>query len=136
MSGEANKHIVRSFFEALAAGDVEKMKHYMAPDFEWNFPGSSPISGTFRGHREIFEEFFPKIAEVVDMSAGLGIHIDEVLADGDKVVVRYRGEMQGKYGPYNNRYCHVLTVSEGLIRGTEEYADTALVERALFGKDL
>ncbi|NNL86981.1 MAG: nuclear transport factor 2 family protein [Myxococcales bacterium] len=136
MSASANKQIVQTFFDALAAGDIEKMKSVMARDFTWTFPGSTAISGTFRGHEEIFERFLPKVAEYVDMSAGLGIHIDQVIAEGDTVVVRYRGEMTGKFGPYNNRYCHVLTVRDGLIRGTEEYADTALVETALFGKKL
>jgi ketosteroid isomerase-like protein len=136
MTTAENKQIVQGFFDALASDDVEKMKAVMAPGFAWTFPGSTPISGTFRGHEEIFERFFPRLAECVDMSSGLGIHIEDVIAEGDKVVVRYRGEMTGKYGPYNNRYCHVLTVRDGLIQGTEEYAETALVETALFGKQL
>lgn len=136
MTTSTNKQIVQTFFHALAAGDIEKMKSVMAPDFAWTFPGSTPISGTFRGLEEIFEGFLPKVAEFVDMSAGLGIHIEAVIAEGETVVVRYRGEMTGKFGPYNNRYCHVLTVRDGLIQGTEEYADTALVETALFGKTI
>ena len=57
MSADANKHLVQRFFAALAAGDIEKMKSVMAPDFTWTFPGSTPISGTFRGRdREIFEQ--------------------------------------------------------------------------------
>ena len=59
--------------------------------------------------------------------------IDDIIAEGDRVVVRGRGEVRTKAGKdYNNSYCFVLRLEEGRLVELREYLDTALVER-VFG---
>ena len=59
--------------------------------------------------------------------------IDDIIAEGDRVVVRGRGEFRTKAGKdYNNSYCFVLRLEEGRLVELREYLDTALVER-VFG---
>ena len=131
-----NEKIVRDFFGALVAGDVDKMMEMATDDLSWTLMGSTPASGTFRGRDAVLRDSFGPIGEVIDFEAGVDLEIVDLIAAGDRVVVRAEGKMQGKHGPYNNQYCHVMTVRDGKVAATIEYCDTALVETQLFGKTL
>ena len=69
-------------------------------------------------------------------SIHFGMEMVELIAEDDKVVARIKGTVTGKYGPYNNTYCHVFTVRDGKIVENIEHLDTALIETALYGKKL
>jgi len=132
MSEAENKRIVQEFWDAFASGNSEKAFSLMADDFVWSVIGTTPLSGTYRGKQQVQEKFLAKVFEVVDAEAGVGLEIEELIAEGEKVVMRAKGSMKGRYGPYNNSYCHVMTVRDNLLRATVEYVDTALVNSALY----
>lgn len=45
--------IVRRFVGAVHAGDEDGMRDELALDVTWTVPGSTPVSGTFRGPDEV-----------------------------------------------------------------------------------
>ena len=68
------------------------------------------------------------------LKAGIRATVDSVIAEGDQVAVQLRGEAETQDGrPYNNTYCHVFTIREGLVREVTEYFDTELVSADLGG---
>ena len=136
MARRENEALVRAFFGALCEGDIDAMMQLATDDFTWTLIGSTPISGTYRGKDAVLRDFFGGIGDALDFEAGIGLDIEEVIATEDRVIVRARGAMHAKYGPYNNEYCHVMTVRDGKIAATVEYVDTVLIERAFYGRSL
>lgn len=66
----------------------------------------------------------------------LGVRIIGTVAEGDKVAVELRGDMQFPDGrTYCNTYHHVVTFEGDRIIRLHEYFDTAYV-RQIFGEDL
>ncbi|MEM7543803.1 MAG: nuclear transport factor 2 family protein [Pseudomonadota bacterium] len=130
----SNKKLVEQFWIFFIDGDLARALALMSDDFTWELTGQTPLSGIYRGKAEVRDVFFAKVAECIDLTAGIDLEIDALIAEGDRVVMLARGEMQGRYGPYNNTYCHVMTVRGGLLCGTVEYVDTELVNRALFAR--
>jgi uncharacterized protein len=60
--------------------------------------------------------------------------IEEVIAEGERVVVLGRGQVTTKAGKdYNNSYCFVLRIADGRLLELREHLDTALVE-SVFGE--
>ena len=136
MSAEANKQVVSDFFAALSRGDAEAAFALCSDDITWTVIGDTPASGTYRGMKSVQEDFLGKVFQQIDAEAGISMELVELIAEGDKVVARTQGTITGKYGPYNNTYCHVITVHDGKIVEDFEYLDTALIETALYGKHL
>lgn len=133
MSTEANKQLVRAFFDALQGGDAEGAFKLLTDDFTWTVIGTTELSGIHRGVDGV-RKFLDQVFERLDTSQGIGLDFGDFIAEGDKVVVEGRGRMKGKFGPYNNTYCHVFTVRGGKLAADVEYLDTALIDRALYGK--
>lgn len=102
MSIEENKALVGQFFDAVNAGDLDALDQYVAEDFVEHeaFPGL-PTTGPEA----------PKAAIGLFRGAFPNLHMtsDEILADGDKVVVRgtmsgtHQGEFMG-IPPTNNSF--------------------------------
>jgi hypothetical protein len=44
-----NVALMYAFFEAFGAADADRMRELMRDDLVWHFPGTSPISGDWRG---------------------------------------------------------------------------------------
>jgi uncharacterized protein len=60
------------------------------------------------------------------------VRAEEILADGERVVVRATAEATTVRGEgYPQVYCYVFTVRDGRLIDVLEYCDTALVERVL-----
>ena len=128
MSLESNKQVVRDFFQAFNGGDLAKALSLTSEDFAWTITGTTAVSGTYTGAAAI-EGLLAQIAEVIDFEQEVRLQIEELIAEGDKVVARVAGKTTAKSGkPYNNTYCHVFTVRDGKIQADLEYLDTALVD--------
>jgi uncharacterized protein len=55
-----------------------------------------------------------------------------ILADEDWVVIEARGDMTTKAGvPYQNHYCLMFRLKDGMIVEMREYNDSAYCERIL-----
>ena len=136
MSSDANKQIIRDFFAALSTGNMPRVRELLHADVAWTIIGDTPVSKTFRGIEGFETGLIGNVFLQIDPDAGVRVDIIELIAEGDKVVARAQGTIQGRYGPYNNTYCHVFTVRDGKIIEDFEYLDTLLIERALYGRKL
>ena len=106
--------------EVLASGlDVEK---YLTDDAVWTIPGF----GSYEGKREILAKLLGPMHELME-STGNSV-VTNIVAQGDYVVAESYAENRiTKAGKaYNNTYCHVYRIRDGLIEHVTEYADTAL----------
>lgn len=130
MGASENKQIVRNNFEQLAHGNGAPLLDSLADDVQWTIIGTTRLSKTFDGKQAVIDELLVPFREAL-VEGHIHIHVDNLLADGDYVVVQGRGEAMTKRGvPYNNTYCWVYRFGDGKIRSITEYLDTELVTRA------
>ena len=131
MTTDTNKQLVRTAFEALGRSDARPLYDLMRDDFAWVIEGQSRFSRRYEGKaavkRDLLDVLFQAFATPYRFT------IDDIIAEGETVVVRGRGEVKTKAGQdYNNSYCFVLRLEGGKLVELREYLDTALVER-VFG---
>ena len=136
MSAETNKQVIRDFFGALSSGNMARVRELLDPAVAWTIIGDTPVSQVFHGHDGFENGLIASVFKQIKPEAGVHVEILELIAEGEKVVARAQGTIQGLYGPYNNTYCHVFTVREGRIVADVEYLDTLLIERSLYGRKL
>lgn len=85
MSVEANKAIFKRFYEqAWNAGDLGVVDQLLAIDFV-----NHEISGTTASHRELYKQ---AVVETRAAFPDWTTTIDDVIAEGDKVVARWQGQ--------------------------------------------
>ena len=124
MAVEENIELVK---KVLTSGlDVVE---FLAEDAAWLIPGF----GTYRGKQDIYTKL---LAPTDNLMASMGSSvITNIVAQGDYVVVEsYAKDRMTKSGkPYNNTYCHVYKVVDGLVHHITEYADTALAKKVFTG---
>ena len=124
------KQIVQAFYEASNRGDMEGCLALLADDVKWTNIGSTRYSGSYIGKADLVAMLLGPVFG--QLKAGIRATIDNVIAEGDFVVVQLRGEAETKNGrPYNNTYCHVFRVRDGQIREVTEYFDTELASTVL-----
>jgi uncharacterized protein len=79
-----NAQIIRTGYEAFARGDIPSVLDMLSEEITWHVPGRSPLSGDYAGHDGVLS-FFGKCQELSEGTLKVGA--DEVLADGERVVV-------------------------------------------------
>lgn len=125
-----NKQIIRDLYDANNRGDVEGFLAYLADDVRWTNIGSTPFSGSFKGKENLAAKLLGPLFS--RLKSGITATIDNVVAEGDFVVVQLRGQAETTAGtPYNNTYCHILRIEGGKIREVTEFFDTDLANRVL-----
>jgi uncharacterized protein len=130
MGASENKQIVRNNFEQLALGNGASLLDSLADDVQWTIIGTTTLSKTFKGKQAVIDELLVPFREAL-VDGHIHIHVENLLADGDFVVVQGRGEAMTKRGvAYNNTYCWVYRFEGGKIKALTEYLDTELVTRA------
>ncbi len=128
-----NKAIIAGFFEAGNQGDMDACLALFADDVVWTNTGTTRFSGRFEGKEAVVTQLLGPLFGSLD--AGIHSTIENMIVEDNQVVVLSRGRAQTKDGrPYNNSYCQVFTLRDGLIVEVTEYMDTALVD-ATFGPD-
>jgi uncharacterized protein len=126
MSSDKNKKIVQAFYDASNQGDLDRCLALMADDIIWNNIGSTRYSGTYAGKESLVANLLGQLFS--QLKTGIASTLDNVIAEGDYVVVQLRGQAETVDGrQYNNTYCHVFRMSSGQITEMTEYCDTALV---------
>lgn len=131
MTAESNRRLVLSMYDALNAGDTAGYFAQMADDVCVTYFGSHRFSRTFRGKSDIAENFIPPLRDRLDGS--IKLHVRNVVAEGDQVVVEAQGEARTKEGlDYNNLYCIVIKITDGKVCEIREYMDTELT-KSIFG---
>lgn len=127
---DQNKRIIAAAFDGLAEADATAFLELMADDFSWIIEGQSIWSLRFDGkeavRRDLIRPLFANFAAPYRNVA------EEIIAEGDRVVVLCRGEVKTQAGEdYNNSYCFVIRMRDGKMIELREYMDTALAEAVL-----
>ena len=125
-----NRQLIQRAFEEMATGNSRLFVELLADDATWTVKGRTPWSRTYRGKASILTDLLGQLrARLADRYRATA---ERVLADGDYVVVQAIGQATTKAGtPYDNEYCFVYRMQDGLIKEVTEYLDTELVTRAL-----
>ena len=94
MSAEENKALVRRFTEEIwNRGNLDAIEEFVAENYDRHDPANPEVAGR--------EGFIELVAAVRGALPDLRLTIDDMLAEGDKVVTRYtmsgthQGEFQG-----------------------------------------
>lgn len=130
MGAQENKALLKGIFDALASGDGRPFAEALSEDFRWRFAGEwSWVRDWGETKQETIRNLLaPLMAQFADYRASA----EEIIADGDRVVVRATAEARTVGGePYPQAYCYVFRVADGRLAEVIEYCDTALVERVL-----
>ena len=130
MTLTTNKQIVQTFYDSANCGDMESCMDQLADDVTWTNIGSTKYSGAFHGKADLVARLLQPVFG--QLQAGITSVVDNVVAEGDWVVVQSRGKAETKDGrPYNNTYCHVFRIRSGKIVEVTEYLDTELASAVL-----
>lgn len=128
--GEANKQVMLDMFAALSAGDAEGFLSRLADDVQWTIHGTTRYSGLYDGKADAANRLLGRLGQ--QLAGGLTVEVDEIVAEGDRVVARGRGRSRTTAGQeYDNEYCWWYRVVDGKVVEIVEYLDTELVTRVL-----
>ena len=132
MGAAENKEIIRTMFAELSKGNAEAFLGTLADDVRFTLIGSTKFSGVFNGKQEFIEKVLAPLG--AQLEGGLVMHVDNLIAEGNLVVMQGRGESTTKSGrAYNNTYAQVFRLANGKVQEVTEYLDTELVT-SVFGK--
>ncbi len=120
MSVEKNIELAKK----ILAGGLDILE-LLSEDAIWVIPGFD----TYNGKGEIYNKLLAPTHNLME-SMGTSV-ITNIVAQGDYVVAEsYAKDRTTKTGkPYNNTYCHVYKMTDGLVQHITEYADTALARK-------
>jgi len=92
--------------------------------------GTTPWSKTYAGKQSVLTDLLGELrTRLADRYRATALLM---IAEGDRVVVQARGQATTKRGaPYNNEYCFIYRMENGLIYEVTEYLDTELLTSAL-----
>ena len=129
-STEQYKTIVRDFFTALNAGDVDAIVNTYAEDGCVQTMGSTLISGTFSR-----PEIAASAGAIFDVfPEGLKFEILDMVAEGEKVAVEAVSEGEHVSGQtYANEYHFLFEFRDGKLLRLKEYMDTEMITDVLCG---
>ncbi|MGB6543821.1 MAG: nuclear transport factor 2 family protein [Xanthobacteraceae bacterium] len=140
MIANNSKHVVLAAWQALASRDPARIGAMFTADAEWLAPQGNAtavaLNGTSRmiGREQIAQSFGSDIWKL--FTANVKVEFRGVYADGDVVIVEERMQATLANGnAYDNDYCFVFEVENGLIRRVREYMDTAKGHRMIFATD-
>ncbi len=132
MGAAENKQFIINTFAELSKGNGEAFLGALADDIRFTIIGTSKYSGTFKGKQELISKLLAPLNAQVE--GGMAITPDNLIAEGDFVVMQARGKALSKNGQrYDNTYCHVFRFANGKVQEVTEYLDTELITTA-FGK--
>ena len=132
MSSE-NKQLIRRMYDAYSRGDFDTVLANMTDDVTWYVPGVPPFAGHRTGRDEV-RQFFEESVRWVNIDE---FDADEILADGDRVVVlgRQRATVRETGRHFETRWAHVFTLRNGKVASGQVFTDTHAIASA-FGESM
>ena len=125
---EKNRAAVTEAFATWSRGDNGPLFASIADDVQWTLAGTCQGGGTFNTKADFLARSARPVHDKLQKSA-----LPEVLsiwADADVVIVRWRGHAITKRGaPYDNEYCWILRLRDGVIVEATSFLDTLAVAK-------
>ena len=126
----ANKALLEWVFADLAAGNGRPFIEMLSDDVVWHVEGSTAWSRSYRGKAEVKAGLLKPLHQV--LAGPNPLTVSRMIAEADCVAVQAHGNARTKAGAaYCNSYCMIFRLVDGRVVEITEYADTALIERAL-----
>jgi uncharacterized protein len=130
MSTATNKQLMQEIFAKVATGDGSMFRERLADDVVMHITGQFSWARSFHGKESVLRDLFGTVRNLIE--GPLKTTATRFLADEDLVVVEGRGDMWTRTGQrYDNHYCLIYRLRDGMIVEGWEYQDSALVERVL-----
>ena len=120
-----NEQIVKSFFEALSAGDLGRVRSMLHEQATWTVMAKAiPGAGEKKGHRGIIDEFLSQIRGLFQ-DGDPKLQINSIVSKGPLVAAETRGYGHLKNGKeYDNRYAWMVEIKDGKVFAVREYMDS------------
>ena len=83
---------VRQAYDAFAAGDLETLRTFLAPDIEWRTTPEVPFMGNYSG----LAEFMGGMDEWTSAFDDVTTEIEEMIDTGENVIVHHRMRGRGR----------------------------------------
>jgi len=128
---ETNTAIVRQALEDIGNLNVEGLLAIIDDDIDFRLMGTSPISRKLRGK----EAYMGIVAEVGSYLDGfITLTVDELIPAGEWVIVRASGHaiMKATGADYDNEYCMMWKLQDGMVVKLREYTCTKLIMEHFF----
>lgn len=133
-----NKRRVVETWQAFASRDAARIRSHFKPDAVWIAPPGNATakalnaSAGFVGAEKIAQFIAAELPKL--FSGGASTEFRSIYAEGDAVIVETRLQATLPDGrQYDNDYCFILELEDGLIKVMREYMDTAKGHRMIFG---
>ena len=125
---DRNEKLVRTFFETLSTGDLERVRPMFHEDATWTVMATGiPGAGEKKGRKAIIDEFLAPVRGIFE-DGDPKVSIVNLISKGPLVAAETRGVGHLKSGkPYNNVYSWMIEVDAGRIRALREYMDSYYV---------
>jgi ketosteroid isomerase-like protein len=125
---EQNEQIVRNFFKVLSTGELENIRKTLHADASWTpMVKSVPGAGVHAPRDVIVDKFLAPVRGLFE-DGDPKTTIDNIFAKGNVVCVESRGHGKLRNGKiYDNQYCWVIEVKDGLVWKIREYMDSHYV---------
>lgn len=111
MAAQDDLQTIREGYEAFGRSDVPAVLENLDANIAWHIPGSSTLSGTYKGHDEVVG-FFMQLVERSGGTFRLDVH--DLLASDDHVIalVKESAERNGQQISFNA--VHVWHMRDGM----------------------
>ena len=116
-----NERLVRDFYDARAAGDLVRVRAFLADDVAWHDPYPSPHGGDLRGAETVIGQVIVEAGKLTGGSSRLIVH--DVLANDRHAValVDWESTLDGRH--MAGREVAVFHVASGQITEAWFYPD-------------
>jgi ketosteroid isomerase-like protein len=122
-----SESLVRSFFETLSSGDLDKLASYFDAESTWTVCATGiPGAGKHRGSA-IIDEFLRPVRGLFEPGQPK-VELTNLVTDGRWVACEGTGRGRFRSGAvYENHYSYWLEVEGPIVRTMREYMDSAYV---------
>jgi ketosteroid isomerase-like protein len=134
VSVEANKAVVRRYFQAIENADYPTIETLLADQVRFWLPPSVPDGATLANRADVMRNIRESIAGLYDTRVGLHPDIRNLTAEDDRVAAELviRGRSKASGADYENHYHFLFVIRGGQIAEFHEHLDTLYAFRALF----
>lgn len=139
MTSEDNKQAVITAWKAFARHNPQEIAAAFTEDAEWLAPRGNATALALNATDHMIGR--AAIAQFIGVEFGklfsrdARIDFKGIYADGDVVVVEERMTATLAHGgAYENDYCFIFELENGLIKRVREYMDTAKGHRMIFSR--
>ncbi|WP_227983642.1 nuclear transport factor 2 family protein [Nocardia spumae] len=129
MDAQTSKELVKRAWLEFATADPERIAAVFTPDAEWLAPPDNPTARALDGTNHLVGRDrivrFLTVEFPAVFVAARSVQFTAVIAEGTTVVVEERMRATLMNGnQYDNEYCFVFELADGLIHRVREYMDT------------